>query len=465
MRLRAPAATPPRHRSPVPTSMTDFSPAPSRSSPSRARLILLPLLYLHIGACCLSLVYVIQFYAYQHFFTFDAARIDAAVLNVAPLAVCLLVFALSRFSFGYVVGFNLVTMILGYLWIAPFSTLDYDHRLASMSATAAALALLAPALFITAPLKQRIVLSAAAFERLLYLILILGAAVVAIGAFYNFRIVGIAEIYNYRDQLDFPRPLLYANGAFSNALLPFAFACFLVRGQRWQAGTALLLLLLFYPVTLSKLVLFGPFWLLFLVLLSRFFEARIAIILSLLLIILFGMALLPFDRYGVISHAHLLSYYFGIVNYRMIAVPSVAFDLYNDFFSKHDLTYFCQIGVLKRFVSCPYSDYLSIVMSRNYQLGFVNASLFATEGIASVGPYFAPIAVFACGLVIALGNRLSAGLPERFILLSGGLLPQVFMNIPLTTSLLSDGAALLFLLWYVTPREIFAQQPKPIDTA
>ena len=36
-------------------------------------------------------------------------------------------------------------------------------------------------------------------------------------------------------------------------------------------------------------------------------------------------------------------------------------------------------------------------------------------------PVFAPVSVFAGGLVIALGNRLSAGLPPRFILVSSML--------------------------------------------
>ena len=31
----------------------------------------------------------------------------------------------------------------------------------------------------------------------------------------------------------------------------------------------------------------------------------------------------------------------------MIAIPSVAMDVYNDFFSKHELTHFCQIWLLK----------------------------------------------------------------------------------------------------------------------
>jgi hypothetical protein len=131
--------------------------------------------------------------------------------------------------------------------------------------------------------------------------------------------------------------------------------------------------------------------------------------------------------------------------------------VYSDFFSGHQLTYFCQISVLKPFVSCPYNEYLSIVMAKAYQLGNLNASLFATEGVASVGPVLAPLAAFGCGLVISLANRLSSGLPSRFILLSGGIFPQILLNVPLATTLLTNGAAVLFLLWYVTPRAMFEQ--------
>jgi hypothetical protein len=55
----------------------------------------------------------------------------------------------------------------------------------------------------------------------------------------------------------------------------------------------------------------------------------------------------------------------------------------------------------------------------------MNASLFATEGVASVGVLLAPISAFICGLVVALANRLSAGLPCRFVLISGALFPLV----------------------------------------
>lgn len=115
----------------------------------------------------------------------------------------------------------------------------------------------------------------------------------------------------------------------------------------------------------------------------------------------------------------------------------------------------CQISFSKVFVDCPYTDPLAIVMAKAYKLGNFNASLFATEGIASVGPTLAPFTTLACGLVIAVGNRLSAGLKPRFILISGAALPQVLLNVPLTIALLTNGAAFLFLLWYVTPRTLF----------
>jgi hypothetical protein len=185
-------------------------------------------------------------------------------------------------------------------------------------------------------------------------------------------------------------------------------------------------------------------------LLSKLLEARVAIVLSLLVPILAGLLLI--GLFG--ANAAL---YFSTVNFRMIAIPSVAMDVYQDFFAKHELTYFCQISILKPLFQCPYQTQLSIVMQLEYKLGYFNASLFATEGIASVGPLLAPVAVLICGLVIALGNRLSAELPAGFVLISGAILPQLMLNVPLTTALLTHGTGLLFLLWYVTPRTIFEQ--------
>jgi hypothetical protein len=420
----------------------------------RERLGLGILICIHIFICCGSLIYLADYrfpIAFDprtfHIF-FDPARLHVAALVVVAFALVSALFVFSSFSFGYFVGFYLYTMILGYLWLNCFTDLNYDHRLAGLSAAASAVMFLLPALFSVSPVRQSFVLSELAFDRLLTFILLLACIAIAIGAAYNFRLVAIEDIYDFRDKLESPRLLNYSTGIVSSTLLPFAFAGFAVRKSYWRAGATLLLLLFLYPITLSKLPLFTPVWLVGMLVLSRLFEARIAVVLSLLGPMLAGLVLV-----GLFNAKAAL--YLSIVNFRMIAVPSIAMDVYNDFFSRHDLTYFCQISFLKPVLHCPYPEPLSIVMERAYKLGNFNASLFTTEGIASVGMLFAPLAALACGLVIAIGNRLSAGLPAGFILVSGAIIPQVLLNVPLTTVLLTHGAGLLFLLWYITPRSIF----------
>jgi hypothetical protein len=415
------------------------------------------LLGFHVIICCVSLTYVAYFYRIPAIFAFDGARIGPAILVAAPFAPVVALFAISRFSFGYFLGFCLYTVILDYLWLVNFSVFPYEHRWPAVSAAFSGLFFLLPALMIASPLPQTFTLSPRAFDRMLMAILLVGAITVVTGALSNFRLVGIGEIYAFREGIHFSVPMGYAIGTTSVVLLPFAFAGFLLRAARWRAAAALAMLLLFYPVTLTKLTLFAPVWLLFLVVLSGLAEIRKAVVLSLAAPIAIGVVL------GVLYKTNVLSYevafpFFGAFNFRMIAVPSLAIDIYNDFFSNHPATYFCQISVLKAIVACHYREPLATLMADKYGLGNLNASLFATEGIASVGAAFVPIVALVSGLVIALANRAAAGLPARFILLSSGMLVLVLSNVPLTTALLTYGGALLFLLWYVTPRTIFIEK-------
>lgn len=427
----------------------------------RERFGLGALIGVHIVACCLSLVVV----AYHRIFDdlkldkfdlkpdkfhiyFDPTRWYVAVAAVAVFAVVALLFVRARFSFGYFVGFYFFTMVLGYLWLNCFSGRDYDHWIGALSAAASAIVFLLPSLFITSPLRQIHALTAKSFDRLLTCLLAVSIVTIAIGAIYHFQFIDLKEMNDHRAKLDAPTPVNYLLAMVSTALLPFAFAGFVATKAYRRAAAVLVLLLLFYPVTINKTALLTPVWLVGMLALSRIFEARIAVIVSMLAPIVAGLVL--FALLGKLATP-----YFNTVNFRMIAIPSVALDVYNDFFSRHDLTYFCQISFLKPLTHCPYQEQLAIVLKGEYDLGNFNASLFATEGIASVGTWFAPVAVLVGGLVIALGNRLSAGLPPAFILISGAMLPQTLLNVPLTTTLLTHGAALLFLLWYITPRDIF----------
>jgi hypothetical protein len=268
---------------------------------------------------------------------------------------------------------------------------------------------------------------------------------------YGFRFVGIDNIYQYRAELQFPTLLEYAITATNTVLLPFAFASYVSRDRYWIAGVVLAVALSFYPSTLSKMTFFAPAWMMFIAILARF-SPKATPILSLCLPVLAGIVL-------IVAIGAPVRRYFDIVNWRMVILPSQAMDVYNEYFARHDLTHFCQLWLLKPFVSCKFDVPLAVEMQNNYALGNFNASLFATEGIASVGPWLAPIVIFSCGLVIGFGNRVSAGLSARFVMVSAAIVPMTMMNVPFSTMMLSHGLWLLFLLWYLTPRTLFPNSP------
>jgi hypothetical protein len=419
------------------------------------RLIIALLILFYVAICCLSSNYATQLFpAYR--LTYAPAMFIKAGAAVALFMPVVLLFTFARFSFGYFVGFYFFSMIVGYLWISFFSDYSYGHRTALLSAAISAVVFLLPALFMTSPIKQIGTMSPRAFDRLLSLIFLLCLITVVVSASYNFKLVDPSGASGARTD-PFPPILNYLIPVTSSSLLPFLFAVFLTRKNFWRAGAVLVLLLFYYPVSLSKVAFFAPAWLVLIALFARMFGARLAVILSLLMPTMIG-AVLIFLLHRNRVPADTAIGYFQMVNFRMLVVPSLAMDVYNDFFASHPHTHFCQLRILKLLVGCPYQQPLSIVMYNNYPFGGnFNASLFATEGIASVGVWLAPVSVFVGGLVIALGNRLSAGLPPCFVVVSGAILPQILLNVPLSTVLVTHGAGLLFLLWYITPRGMFEQ--------
>ncbi|MGY4419189.1 putative membrane protein [Bradyrhizobium sp. JR6.1] len=141
---------------------------------------------------------------------------------------------------------------------------------------------------------------------------------------------------------------------------------------------------------------------------------------------------------------------FSAINLRFLAIPSLALDQYADFFAHRDLTRFCQISIVRQVTTCPYGE-LGPALGAIYRDGNFNASFLATEGIASVGLALTPVSALVCGLILSVGSMVSRHLSPRFIAVSSGIAVQAIMNVPLTTSLMSNGIALLFLLWWLTP--------------
>ena len=119
------------------------------------------LIYFHIALCCVSLVYVSQFYGEFHI-AFDENHVYQAAAAVALCALISPFFTLARFSFGYYVGFYLYTSVVGFIWLSFFTPFNYDQQTARFSAVLSIIALLLPGLMIRSPIRQIYVISAAA---------------------------------------------------------------------------------------------------------------------------------------------------------------------------------------------------------------------------------------------------------------------------------------------------------------
>lgn len=412
------------------------------------------LIGLHTAVCCISLVVIatgvlstsIDPHIFHIHFQLDRSWI--ALVAVTLFSSVGVLFVLCRFSFGYFIAFYFYSMIASYLWLTAFSDFSYNHLLGGFSAAISCLAFSIPALLLSRPLKQSLEIPILTADRVVSLIIGLVTIVLGLGAYYNFTLSLSGELANLRDAIQIPRPIFYLIWTSSSALLPFAFAYSLARKWYGHLMFVVLLQLVLFPVTLTKTTLFAPAWLAFLHFLSVRTSPRNVVVLSLLLPATFGLLFLFFG-----STAAALP--FSTINFRMLAIPALAMDVYNDFFSRNPLTYFCQLSPLKAILPCPYTDQLSTIMHNEYHLGNFNASLFATEGIASVGIWLAPVSAVVCGVIASFANRTSASLPPSFVLVSGGMLPQILLNVPLSVGILTHGAAVLCVLWYLTPRQLF----------
>ena len=173
------------------------------------------------------------------------------------------------------------------------------------------------------------------------------------------------------------------------------------------------------------------------------------------MIVSVGVALQLVQAAGAIPYS-LSSLYSGTVNFRMIGVPSIVLDMYGDFFAEHSATYFVKISFLKPFVNAS----VQRAAANHHGEKLSNGRPPTPHCWRARG---SPLSVsngrhyrrWPAGLAVAVVNRLSADLPPKFVIVSSGILLQVLMNVPLTTSLLTNGAAFLFVLWDVTPRDAF----------
>ncbi len=411
-----------------------------------------------LALLCVSLFAVSQDVRPIFHIGYDSRYALQAAISVAALTCFIPLFALKRFSFGYLVSFCMLAIISGYLWLSYFTPLEYNHVAARWSAAISFTAFMLPLILITRSTAMAPTMTSSQMDILAICLLAGSALVIAYATHLEFHLVGFVNGEALRTHFNYPVWLNYAIPLSSTALMPFTYAWFELRKRYVLAGMAILVAIATYPVTLNKTTLLAPFWLLAGTLALKIFSQRLVVILSLLAPILLGFAAKILDPTSP-------EVIFRLINFRMLAVPASGLDHYYHFFSSHPLTHFCQISIVGRLFDCRLPEQLGVTMAKEYALGNYNASLFATEGIASVGVFLAPVVALLCGLALATGNIASAGLKPSFVLLSSSILALVLMNVPLSTTMVTHGGIVTFLLWLVTPREAAntAGQRRPVQ--
>jgi hypothetical protein len=360
-----------------------------------------------------------------------------AIPGIISLACFLPVFALADFSFGYIVGIVFYGTIAGFVWLSYFTEFEYDHDIARWSSVLALTTFLLCPLFQMWTMPRAFKISIETMDKALTGALVAAVMVLIADIQFGFAIVGMDEAQRLRASLQRPIFLNYVTNNLVHAILPFAFAFFAQRGRWLKAGTCLIIIASFYPALLNKTVLFAPLWLVYILLMFRVFAPKRAWVLCLLTPLLLGLIL-----HATAAPTGKLSVFY-LVNERFFAIPSIALDRYAHFFTNNPPTYFCQINVVRWLTGCPYSTELGGIFAEHYRLGNLNASLFATEGIASVGFKCMPIVTLLCG---AAGNSLSRRLSPMFVATSSAVAVQALMNVPLSIAVLTDGGHALYTL-------------------
>jgi hypothetical protein len=208
---------------------------------------------------------------------------------------------------------------------------------------------------------------------------------------------------------------LYLLGWLSTVLNPyFIFYGLFDRSKIWMLPLGLVGQILIYMAFAGKsfilalFVYFMFYW--FLQKKGRLLPQRISYVyLSYVLVSVISVYLLNGDIESAFSNLPALIYMRGL------ALPAALTGVYAQFFSFSPNTYFSQMNVVNLFVQYPYSEPLGLVIGRFLNDGNIsmnaNASMWATDGVSSLGPVGIIVIGGIVGIALSFANRLVT--PEK----------------------------------------------------
>jgi hypothetical protein len=148
----------------------------------------------------------------------------------------------------------------------------------------------------------------------------------------------------------------------------------------------------------------------------------------------------------------------SLIYMRTLLISGATFGVYEQFFSIYPTTYFSNNNIISWFVTYPYGDLSvgqavqsSLIATAGADIGELNASFLATDGIAALGVIGVPVAALLCAFVLRV---ISKFVPEDRTMLMAASGAGFFMslsNTSILTSLVTGGGLVLTILVCVAP--------------
>ena len=287
--------------------------------------------------------------------------------------------------------------------------------------------------------------------------------------YYNYSgilsFAGIDTIYDQRSafaKVDVNIFLLYALGWLSTAFNPYFITYGMIdKTKRWMLWLGIAGQILIYMGFASKgfiLILFIYFWFYLAVLKAgRLMPERISYVYLVFAIVSVISAYFA----GAENVSTSTEYGFwptiaSVIYMRALGLPAALTGVYAEYFATNPLTYFSQMNVVNWFVQYPYTEVLGMVIGRFLAGGSTgmnaNASMWATDGLASIGPIGIVFIGTVVGIALIFANRIVT--PDKLVFAS--ILSTTFvMNLGdsgfFTNMITGGGFLMLFAVAFASP--------------
>lgn len=308
--------------------------------------------------------------------------------------------------------------------------------------------------------------SVRAYWWVFYSVMALLGAYIAASLASNLKFIGIAEMI-YASRIDATEMVARAGGSallwyvvgwYIGMFLPVAFAAAVARRSALTAALVIACYLFLFGVTGTKTVLLAGLILWGLSQLVRLRQAWFStgFVVGLSLLLLIPVAFEPFGDLGETMQ----TWYVALVHARIFGEPQLILAQYYAFFQQHPLTWWSHITGVDAMVNFPYAKDVPYTTGFYYYAIAVglNSGMWIEDGIGAAGIGGVFIITVVAAAVLWLFDSMSARAPARFVACASAVVAIDFLNVPLTTTLITGGWAPLALAIYLMPPEAAAER-------